>query len=87
MPYYFEAEYSVVLNGSFVYRGNTNVFSLFNLTPNTEYTLTVEGRDDCLKFKTASESAAISIKSFGAVGDGVADDSIACQSAINCLIN
>lgn len=85
LPYYFESEYTVLLDGNPAFSGNTNVFSLFDLEQNTDYTLTVEGKDICVRFRTLSETAAISVRDFGAVGDGVTDDSIACQSAVNCL--
>ena len=40
LPYYTEKEYTVYLDGKEAYCGNTNVFSIFDLCPNTEYTLT-----------------------------------------------
>ncbi len=83
-PYYCEKEYSVSLNGSDVLRGNTNVFSLFSLKPNTEYKLEVSG-EDALTFKTAGETCSINVRDFGAVGDGEHDDTTAIQTAINCL--
>lgn len=85
LPYYTEREYTVYLNGKEAYRGNTNVFSLFGLTPNTEYTLTSDMLDTELKFVTKSEPCALSVKDFGAKGDGVSDDTVAVQTAINCM--
>ncbi|MDE6731819.1 MAG: glycoside hydrolase family 28 protein [Oscillospiraceae bacterium] len=83
-PYYSENEYTVSLDGREVLRGNTNVFSLFSLKPNTEYKLEVSGQD-ALTFKTAGETCAVNVRDFGAVGDGEHDDTTAIQTAINCL--
>ena len=85
LPYYFEGEYTVLLNGAPTFCGNTNVFSLFDLEPNTEYELSVKDREEVVRFRTHLETAAISVRDFGAVGDGISDDSMACQSAINCM--
>lgn len=82
--YYNDYEYTVKLNGREVLSGNTNVFSLFDLKPHTDYTVEVTGHDP-LSFKTAKETAAVSVKDFGAVGDGVADDTLSIQTAVNCL--
>ena len=41
-PYYAPEEYTVSMGGRPILRRNTNVFSLFELTPDTEYTATVE---------------------------------------------
>ena len=85
LSYYTDGEYSVYLNGKAVFRGNTNVFSLFDLSADTEYTLTSDMLDGELVFRTKSESAALSVRDFGAVGDGKSDDTVAIQTAINCL--
>ncbi len=83
--YYTDSEYTVYLNKEEVYKGNTNVFSLFGLKPNTEYTLTASCLLGEYSFKTAYESCAVSVTDFGAVGDGVSDDTAFIQTAINCL--
>ena len=85
LPYYTEREYTVYLNGREAYRGTTNVFSLFGLTPATEYTVTSDVLDGELVFSTHEESVAVSVRDFGAMGDGSTDDSVAIQTAINCL--
>ncbi len=84
-PYYTDGEYSVMLNGDPVHSGNTNVFSIFNLAPGTDYVLTSPEWDGELRFTTPTDTAVLSVRDFGAVGDGVADDTTAIQTAVNCL--
>ena len=81
--YYSPKEYTVYLDDAEVLRGKTNVFSLFSLVPNREYVLTSEGTE--LVFRTKEERAAINVRDFGAVGDGVTDDTEALRAAINCM--
>ena len=70
-PYYAEKEYDVAVNGAPALRGvRTNVFSLFDLKPETEYTITV-GTESC-QITTKKESACLNVRLFGAVGDGCA---------------
>ncbi|MDE7229498.1 MAG: glycoside hydrolase family 28 protein [Oscillospiraceae bacterium] len=84
LPYYCGDEYTVKLDGKEMFKSNTNVFSLFSLTPGKEYTLEVTGHD-AVKFTTAKETCAFNVKDFGAAGDGAHDDTINIQTAINCL--
>ena len=80
-PYYAEGEYDVTVNGAPALRGvRTNVFSLFGLEPGTEYTAAVG--EDTLTFVTRTESGCVSVRDFGAVGDGLADDTDAIQNAV-----
>lgn len=83
--YYKDETYAIYLNGREVYTGNTNVFSLFHLNPATTYELTSDKWEGKLVFTTREESACVNVRDFGAKGDGIANDTIACQSAINCL--
>ena len=85
LPYYTEKEYTVYLDGKEAITSNTNVFSLFNLNSDTEYVLSTSISDFSLVFKTVKDSCVINVKDFGAIGDGVTEDSIAIQTAINCL--
>ena len=47
-PYYSPEKYTVYLNGAAVEEKDSNVFSLFNLEPDTQYTVSVS----CCKGET-----------------------------------
>ena len=84
IPYYSGGEYTVTLNGKKQFSANTNVFSLFSLKPDREYTLEVTGEEP-VRFTTAGETCAVNVLDFGAKGDGIADDTVSIQTAVNCL--
>ncbi|MDE6001021.1 MAG: glycoside hydrolase family 28 protein, partial [Clostridia bacterium] len=83
-PYYCPFKYVVLLNGKEVGgERDANVFSLFNLDPDTEYTVKTMPDGYSLKFRTEKESAVIDVKSLGAKGDGNTDDTYFVQMAID----
>lgn len=88
-PYYAQSGYTVFLNGEERFRRDTNVFSLFGLTPDTEYTVAVRfdgsGTEEFIKFKTPAETCCVNVRDFGAAGDGVHEDTAAIQAAISFL--
>ncbi|MGN0804818.1 MAG: glycoside hydrolase family 28 protein [Candidatus Coproplasma sp.] len=81
--YYADEEYKIFLNGEEVKNSSFNVFSLFNLQPDTSYTVNAHGQE--CSFKTLTESAIFNVTAFGAKGDGVTDDTKAFSAVIGCL--
>ena len=84
-PYYASEAYTVYLDGAARFRADTNVFSLFDLAPDTAYTLTLSDEAEPFSFTTEKEALAVSVKDFGAVGDGEQDDTAAIRAALDCL--
>jgi polygalacturonase len=85
--YSCKTPYRIVLNGQCVAENQiNNIFSVFGLSPSTEYTVAVEadGISHEQTFTTGLESFRFNIRDFGAAGDGVTPDTAAIQAAILC---
>ncbi len=84
LPYENDREYTVSLDGETLFTRKTNVFSLYDLKPDTEHTAEVPGYGS-VTFRTEKETCAVNVRDFGAAGDGETDDTQSIQTAINCL--
>ncbi len=73
--------YPLTLNGTPHGEARTAVFSLHGLTPDTAYELGLDGRVS-VRFHTEAERLTLDVRRFGAVGDGVHDDTPCLQAAI-----
>ncbi len=78
--------FEILLNGELVRREDRNVFTVENLEPDTEYTLQVRAvrtnETAEQQFHTTRESVCLDVRSFGAVPDGITDNTYALQAAI-----
>lgn len=88
MAYSTGAQYEVWINGAYTMTTERNVFSLYDLKPNTEYVAELKAKDDtgeetasCI-FRTKKETVLFEVSDFGACGDGVKNNTAALQAAI-----
>ncbi len=85
--YHTKKPYQITVNGQPYGTADTVVTSIYGLWPDTKYTIKLfdDGREfGRIKLHTQEESFSLNVRRFGAVGDGVHDDTAAIQAAINC---
>lgn len=82
--YYAPEPYEIYLDGELVRTEDRNVFSLYGLEPDREYTVSVKCGEtaETVPFRTDAVTATLDVRRFYALGDGVHDDTQAIQAAI-----
>ena len=83
-PYYAPDKYQVIVNGTKTDKvWESNVFSLFNLQPDTDYVIGTTLDSATLTVHTDKESGTVNVKDLGAKGDGKTEDTYYVQMAID----
>lgn len=82
--FYAPEPYEIYLDGELVRTEERNVFSIYNLIPDTEYELKVKNAafEEVQSFHTDIVTVTLNVKDFYAFGNGTHDDTQAIQAAI-----
>lgn len=85
-PYQSPWLHHASIDGREVYRGHANVFIVRGLAPATTHAVLIESGDAqrVVTATTRAEHHRLDVRAFGAVGDGVHDDTAALQAALAC---
>lgn len=81
-PYYNDIEFNIYLDSELYNKEKRNVFTIYDLTPNTKHI--VEVLNERIEFITKPESLCLNVKDFNALADGICDDTVKIQAAIYC---
>lgn len=87
-PFTCGSAYTVLVDGVKQIEGEDNVFSLYGLKPAVRYEICIQfisGEEERLEIVTRPEACCINVKDFGAVGDGIHEDTGPIQAAVNFL--
>lgn len=79
-------KYQIYLNGAFLIESDKVIQTINQLTPNTFYSLEIKDgeKNEKIDFQTKQKYVTLDITEFGAKGDGIQDDTLCIQTAINC---
>ena len=83
--FYTELQYDIYVNGEKYMESNKVITSLFDLKPDTDYNVyaVYNGqKTNEVNIHTKYEFVTLNVRDFGALGDGVHDDTNAIQCAI-----
>lgn len=80
--YFTEQEYTLLINGEEYIHINKSIVFIPELLPDSPYTLSVDGFDAEIMFRTLPESATVDVRHFGASGDTDNDVTMMIQAAI-----
>ena len=86
LPFYNDELYNVYVNGElYIEKGQVNVFSVYDLLPQTDYAIEIKTQNDnaLINIRTKDEYVTLNVKRFGAKGDGISDDTPFIQACIN----
>ncbi len=78
---YYTEEYNIYLNEKLIKSCDKNVFTLFNLKPDTSYSLRI--KNETITFSTKHESYFINVLDFNACNDGTIDSTLQINTAIS----
>lgn len=82
LPYFNDKTYNVYLDDVIIHKDiKTNVFSIYDLKPNTNYV--VKALDKSISFKTEEVSKIYDVLSYGAVNDDVTDNTSLFQEILD----
>lgn len=81
-PYYQKTNFDVFVNDELKFKDlNKNVFTIFDLNPNTSYRIKILGEE--INVKTLAVNKIVNIDDCGAINDGVFDNTDIIQDVIN----
>lgn len=78
-PYYNEEEYEIFLNDNLIRKEKRNIFTIYDLEPDSDYKIEAQG---IINFHTPKEKWTVYLKDFNPYKDGINNDTAFLQAAI-----